>query len=146
MCIYSTSTAKEGKSWLFPESLYRIKTNITYIVNLFDINEQSHSFLGRGFNFSFTWAAILSRSFLPCGVSFLPPVAVSFSTSFIPSRDCRTLRATDELPLQKWLGAVPFLLRPLNRSIQHQIQPKNTIKPHFLGKRKFRLFLIPSIC
>lgn len=119
MYVHSQYLHHNVESWSL--LYYRIKTNITYIVNLFDVNKQSHSFLGRGFNFSFTWAAILSRSFLPCGVSFLPPVAVSFSTSFIPSRDCRTLRATDELPLQKWLGAVPFLLRPSNKCVAFNI-------------------------
>lgn len=83
--------------------------------------------MGLGLTFSFTWAAILSRSFLPCGVSFLPPVAVSFSTSFIPSRDWRTLRAIDEFPRQKWLGAVPLLFLPtMYTRIFEFLQPSHT--------------------
>jgi hypothetical protein len=39
---------------------------------------------------------------------------VSNITSFNPSRDCKTLRATLVELLQKWLGAVPLRLRPTN--------------------------------
>lgn len=62
---------------------------------------------------SFTCAAILSKSFLPWAVNLRPPLG-SFSTSFNPSRDCKTLRATLVELLQKWLGAVPLRLRPTN--------------------------------